>query len=835
MRKPFLAGNALLFCLLYLTAAQAVPVPTSLYGHWLKTDGSNRFVIGIYPNAVCYENETWQIRSAEEVQGRWQLLLEHGGKTTTVTVQRKDSTTLLLGNGAQQALKNIRTFNYRYHPEQPAFRQQLFTEGSALLKGQLLWKGKRREKETYVQLSYNDMRTGKQEYLFADLDSLDGFRLRIPLHMPVFCSLSIGSLQAGSFLVQPGDTLLLAFNTTVSPNDANPDYNQLMQRVCLMGSEAAFNNQYQHYAHYISHLGFTPEKQTSADNRNMPAAVKKQQQYELYSKLYDSLLRRIDIVYPVYVAEQRFIDFIKAEARYNCVLTLLDDRDADSLYLQKIYDQFLSQETPLALLHGSFYKLAGAYASRLHDSRFGNRFSYSIHYDKITERVQKDYGSLLSHGFLEHYNEMQKDWAAVNKMKDSAIIQKYFNGNREEALNFQYLFKTITNEFRKEALDSAEYRLYEKAIPNASLRFAANLQQLKGNTWSDDDIPMPSLYRVSIFKHYSQLAGMPHQQVAAVNTAQALLLAAASLEMKLDTQRIHQIDHENEWQATLQAYRGKTVVVWTFSHYFQQEYAARSLYELQKMQERYRGQNVVFLKCIQQRHRSDKVKQLLQYLDIFNRQGQLNDLFYIERSMSVGVMMGEAINNCCVLYDTSGQAHHPRHYNKSRQQRDYEPFTLADELDSVLAGKGHYNEGVANYFLWAGGSRMYDMPGDGRGKTWTLYDSTGHYYLYTSKEPEKPVYELNYDSVYHMLSFTQDSLWMENDLVFHRQVSAKSKDQLFSMPDYSKEHTHFGPLRSYQYDRGNRLLLVYDDKKKLYRTYRVAFISLDCLVLELIQ
>jgi hypothetical protein len=593
-----------------------------------------------------------------------------------------------------------------------------------------------------------------------------------------------------------------------------------------MGSNAAFNNQYQHYAQYISHLDFKPQKPASTADRNMPAAVKKQQQYTLYSKWYDSLLQRIDFVYPAYIAEQRFIDFIKAETRYNCVLALLDERDTDSTWLQQIYDQYLSQETPIALVHDNYYKLAKRYASRLHESRFGNRYSYSYHYDKITERVQKDYGSLLSHGFLEKYNEMQKDWAAVSMMKDSAIIQKYFNGNREEAISFRYVLNKITDEFYKESRDSTAYLLYEKSIPNTSLRFAANLQQLLGNGWSDDDIPIPSLYRVSIFSHYSQLPGMPGQQVVSINRGNALLLGAASLELKLDTQRIRQIDHESEWQAALKAYRGKTVVVWTFSHYFRPDHAARSLYELKKMQARYRGQNVVFLKCIQQRQRNDRIKQLLQYMDVFNKQGQLNDVFYINRSMSVGVMMEEAVNDCCALYDTSGLAHHPLRYDKSP--------TLSRELDSVLAGKGIYYEKAADYFLKSGGRPNLEMSSDGRIKTWTLYDSTGHYYLYTSKVPDKPVYDLNYDSVYHLLSLMQDSVWMENKLVFHQQPSSKKRDRLFSSPEYTKEHTQFSPMRTYRYDRNNRLLLVYD-KKNLFRTFRVAFISPDCLVLELIQ
>ncbi|THU38362.1 hypothetical protein FAM09_16950 [Niastella caeni] len=832
MRKKLLTGKALLLCLLYFTTVHAAPVPANLYGHWLRTDGSNRFVIGIYANTVCYENETWRISSAKEVQGRWQLRLEHGSKTALVTLQRKDSTTLLLGDGRQQELKNIRTFNYSYHPEQPSFCQPLFTEGSALLKGLVQWKGKRREKENYVQLSYNDMRTGNVEYLFADLDSLNSFSLRIPLHMPVFCSISIGSLEVNNFLVQPGDTLLLAFNTTISLDDANPDYNKLTQRVSFMGSGAAFNNQYQHYVKYASHLNIQPVKSSSSSDRDMPVLVKKQQQFNQYSKLYDSILNRIDLVYPAYVAEQRVIDFIKAEARYRCVLAILEDRDTDSSYLQKMYEQYLAGETPLALMHGNFYKLAGIYADRLHHSRFGNWRSYSVPFDKMAERVQKDYGQLLSQGFMEKYNEIQKDRNSIDRMKDSVVIEKYFNGNREEAQNFRYIFKKITNEFRKEALDSTAYRLYERTIPNACLRFAANLKQLQGNSWDDDEIPMPSLYRIAIFKHYSQLPEMPDQQVASVNTAQALTLAAASIELKLDTQRIRQIDHESEWQTALKAYRGKTVVIWTFNHFFRKEYATRAMYELKKMQARYRGKNVVFLKCIQQRHRSDRTKILLQYLDIFNAHGQLNDLFYIERKMSVGAIMEESINDCCAIYNTSGQAHHPSHYTRKREKRDYDNFTLAGELDSVLAGKGHYYEGKADNYLQADDRMGYTILGTG--KTWTLYDSTGRYYLYRSDEPEKPVYELNYDSVYHLLSFMKDSIWLESKLVFHEEPPSKSRErQFFSLPRYSREHKFTSPFRIYKYDRHKKILNVYDDKKKLYRAFRVVFINPECLVLEL--
>jgi hypothetical protein len=785
---------------------KAISAPASLHGNWLKTDGSNGFVIGIYSNTVCYESETWRISSAKQIQHRWQLQLENNNsKKIIVTAQRKDSTTLLLGNGAQQELKNRCTFNSNYHPKESFFPSPLFTSGTALVKGLLHRKENDKEgKINFVQLSYIDVYTGEEEFLYADLDNLDRFSLRIPLRMPVICRLINGRQHLGAFLVQPGDTLLLAYNAATDLNGHKQDYSELMQIVCLMGSNAAFNNQYLYYKRYVTN-----------DEDKKSDAITEQ---------YDNVLRGIDRIYPAHVAERRFIDFVKAEARYNYVLKLLKSSrmGLDSTTLQKIYEQYLSQETPLAFIHDNFYKLAGSFDFYLRRSR-SFPLVFDANTDNIAERLKKDYKLFLPPGFIEKHDEMRQYWKSNQQLKESVIIQKFFNGNKKEADRFMDLYRKIVREFEKEVYDSVAYGFYERLIPNACMRFALNLQQLHGNSLLEDDIKIPSKYRVAIFTNYNQLSELPYQEVAKIETARVKKFQIATFDPLRDSGNLLQINRELELQKALKTYRGKTVVMVPFNHYFEKENVAQKIYRLKKIQERYRAKDVVFVKCIQPRNRSDWEAILFKYIEYFSEQDQLNNVLYCE-GLASWVALERETREGVIIYNSSGQLHHPQYSYVTQEQRKKENFVLIRELDSVIAGKGRYYEEYADLL----------MRGDGKKEqTWTLYDYTGNYFFYVLNEVNEPIPNRS-DSVLHLLS-VKDSLCRESEQVLHRLPQTDGTHSANNKPKYGKSITHVGPECIYRYDRRTRLLRMYDDKKKLLRTFSVVYVSDNYLELELMQ
>lgn len=141
----------------------------------------------------------------------------------------------------------------------------------------------------------------------------------------------------------------------------------------------------------------------------------------------------------------------------------------------------------------------------------------------------------------------------------------------------------------------------------------------------------------------------------------------------------------------------------------------------------------------------------------------------------------------------------------------------------LLQVRGRYYEEYADLL----------MRGDGKKEqTWTLYDSTGNYFFYVLNEVNQPIPNRS-GSVLHLLS-VKDSLYRESDLVLHRLPQTDGSHSSNNNPTYSKSYPHVGPACTYRYDRVTRLLRIYDDNKKLLRTFRVLLITDYYMELELI-
>jgi hypothetical protein len=249
---------------------------------------------------------------------------------------------------------------------------------------------------------------------------------------------------------------------------------------------------------------------------------------------------------------------------------------------------------------------------------------------------------------------------------------------------------------------------------------------------------------------------------------------------------------------------------------------AQKIYKLKKIQERYRGKNVVFVKCIQPRNRSDWEAILFKYIEYFSEENQLNNALYSNGLASWEALRRETMEGV-IIYNSSGQLHHPKYSYVTQEQRRKEDFVLTRELDSVIAGKGRYYEEYADYFM---------RGDDKKGKAWTLHDSTDNYLFYVFNEVSEPIPN-RYDTVFHLLS-VKDSLYRESELVFHRLPQPDASHSANNKPNYSKSYPHVSAECLYRYDRRTRLLQMYDDKKKLLRTFSVVYITDDYMELELI-
>ena len=290
-------------------------------------------------------------------------------------------------------------------------------------------------------------------------------------------------------------------------------------------------------------------------------------------------------------------------------------------------------------------------------------------------------------------------------------------------------------------------------------------------------------------------------------------------QIKIDSSRVKEINDETDWQATLENYRGKVVVTWIFPANFEKEPAIKQLNALRKAQELNKGKNVVFLKCVQQRRTDDKAKHLLGYLQLTGNKGAGRNILYVHDRVSVMKLLQGATDY--VIYNAGGQPHHP--LTDTLKKREQEDITLTAALDSVLAGKGRYYEGMAPAFFNTG--KKY---GGSRDKQiWTRSDSSGIYRTYTSGIPDEPADSVT-EIFFDILTFAKGNLVGIQKAVMHKVPAQKPNDF-----DYRPEMLKGTRIFTYEFDEKENFLRLYDRTQVLYKKYRVVVINENIMVLAL--
>ena len=706
-------------------------------------------------------------------------------------------------------LRDTRTYHYGYRPVERSFKQPLFRIGMATLQGYVHLPGASRRylQRLTVQVSYEDRFTGETDYYLADLDSLGRFTLSFPVFKPQLCVLTFGDSELATFLVQPGSHLLIAVNTATVVSAANPDYDKVVQRIGLMGDDAEFNDQYQHFCWYSA---------------GWPDSVRSH---------YNRMMEAVDKVYTPGRTESRFIDYIKQELKYTYIYkTLSGSKKYDSAGLREVYRAFLRQESPTALIHDFDYTTAGYFANTFMGACGDHPTSYSFLVAQKRSRIINDYGPLLPAGFADACDSIQKARDARLFMNEDQAVRKYFNGNKKEFDDWAYLDRKITDQLFMESQDSQTYRFYNKQAWGASLHFAANLYRLMLSEYMERK-DIPSTYRLNLFAAFTDPVHTPQRIVDTLNRSHALLQSWAGLRVQHDSTLVKEINDETAWQKTLRSYRGKIVVVRVFPGRFRKDEAVTDLHEWQQLKERYKGKDIVLLTCVQQRDQSDGVEQFLNWLGVLETAHMLNHIIYTDHRISLTSSMKYAINGSWILYDTAGEMYHPEMVTLGGKA---DP---ADEVDNMLAGKGIYFEGQADLYFAGPGSDRIRPPRRKKGfKIWTLYVSSGNFRIYSTVEPDRPLDD-SPDSIFNQIGFTAVSLYSVLLLSIHWSVNPEErKPGMYYIPArFEKQYSANDKTYTYRFERSNRRILVYDPEGKLFKTYRVVQVNDDILVLELLR
>ncbi|WP_010135975.1 hypothetical protein [Ochrovirga pacifica] len=64
-------------------------IPEEIKGNWLKTNGSNEWLISLLNDVVIYKNKVWKKIAIQRKRGKYELILHDNNQQEKITIKKK--------------------------------------------------------------------------------------------------------------------------------------------------------------------------------------------------------------------------------------------------------------------------------------------------------------------------------------------------------------------------------------------------------------------------------------------------------------------------------------------------------------------------------------------------------------------------------------------------------------------------------------------------------------------------------------------------------------------------------------------------------------------------
>jgi hypothetical protein len=794
-------------------AQQPNSIPEKFRGNWLQTDGSNEFILGLYAKQVAFKSRVWELISLQENESGTTIQIKGGNITRSLTLQQTAPNRLLVKTpDANITLSNILTWNYQHQPPATALSFQTNPNGKATIRGLLVKKEKDVSVQNTVAIYYQNPYTFEKELFFTEADALGSFEISIPVYAPTWLEVVFSNETKQNLFVAPGSETLLVSNNNIIPGDAqNPDYNKVAQRNNYMGSLAAFNSGFLHYSSYKQTLAQLPEGLTKGEK----FGLRKDYLLRLLHKGRATLAaiyspRRFDPLLSQYVQEDftfslgnTFLEgmgsnYLDGES-YNYSPTRED--------FKQFADTFFAKETAMSACNPTYqslvYNLRGKYTNVFHRSG-----TYRV--DDMIGEIEKRYKAgeyALSDAPIEHYIDITKKLESRRNDNEKELIKEFFNNDMDEVKRYTVIMRELRQQLFAESEDTAKYAIAKAALPTPQSRRLAGMQHLLNSSY-DKGYPI-NRYRMEKFRlSYPEIPPEEFTLFEQLNTQYSLNMITGAMSLKSDSNRFRNLVNERDFQEIMKTHRGKTVVTIQFPHYYEKFYTEKTLFQIKQMEKHYRDSNVVFLKMIKARNRSDRDENIRKYLMSLKRADALNNACYMEDSVSVFYNWYLGWNGATYMqvYDTAGKIH-----ISDQNMRESNNVSMQNELSKVLAGKGAFYEPLFPRILI---DRSYEIGG------WIRSFQSPPYYSFVRRYKRDMRED---DSLFVRFQFLPDSSY--------REYAEKRKKGSYT-PNIVMYTT---VALKYQFNVPKREISIFTATRKLYKKFRLVFIGPDSMCLELLE
>jgi thiol-disulfide isomerase/thioredoxin len=215
-------------------------LPENLMGNWLKTDGSNQWVVGFFNNLVIYDSDFWEYSDIQLKGKHVEVSLKKNNKAKKLYILTGKKGICNIGEDEKQltACSQTKTFNKQYQAPEDGFSLPVFRKDSATYKGYIHGYSPKMGFKTGL-IYVNNVFTGKQSSYTVTISPNGTFEAKIPLHYPtdVFGRLSSASQR---IFMEPGKTTMQYIDWEEYIRNY-PDWDKRDRKSLFMGDCATIN------------------------------------------------------------------------------------------------------------------------------------------------------------------------------------------------------------------------------------------------------------------------------------------------------------------------------------------------------------------------------------------------------------------------------------------------------------------------------------------------------------------------------------------------------------------------------------------------------------------
>ena len=224
-------------------------IPEPLKGNWLRTDGSNEWVVGFYDNMVIYKNECWDKILISSKKKQYKVSLRKDGKHEVIHIKLSKNDNLLVGAdpGNLELLSREKTVDPGFRiKDDTAFSVPVFKEGKAVYKGYI--HGYHPKMESTGIVYVNNIVTQNQDSYLITIDPEGTFEIEFPMIYPQEVYVRMLGISESVFL-QPGKSTFHYINLQQYNDQSSSPTGTQELKTLYMGDCARINTDLQMMGH----------------------------------------------------------------------------------------------------------------------------------------------------------------------------------------------------------------------------------------------------------------------------------------------------------------------------------------------------------------------------------------------------------------------------------------------------------------------------------------------------------------------------------------------------------------------------------------------------------